>query len=304
MAMNLRGLRVYALGLAHRAFRDIQRDNFRQLRNYVDMCAFLSKGKGHRLFFERAQEVLEQTDSLYYPLIQRAISTVSEDALCTFGVNLGIDALTSGAGQLRQLAATEDQQLPWLVLANAGSAGLAQAIPDGEKRGLYCWCLFAADPAEAWQAVELARQNAKCAFALVLPSALVTPELVAQLGQAPNLATVLWMQSPEFSEETHAAVRLLRDARLLYGIGLDLDDGEAQQVLQREWLSVAAQHALFCTFTHRRMSEGAAKVMVEQIYRMRLSTGAPLLLLSWEEDTAYTSRSISPGACVRDLRAQ
>ena len=79
MAIELNNLRVYALGLAHRAVSDISRDGFRQLRNYVDMCAFLAKTEDQQRFFDRAQTALEKTDSLYYPLIQRTLSTVSAD---------------------------------------------------------------------------------------------------------------------------------------------------------------------------------------------------------------------------------
>ena len=79
MALELTGMRVYTMGLVRRALRDIRRDNFRQVRKYVDLCAFLSKGAGHKLFFDRVQHILEKTDSLYYPLIQRTIDLINED---------------------------------------------------------------------------------------------------------------------------------------------------------------------------------------------------------------------------------
>lgn len=302
MALNLRGLRIYALGLARRAVRDIRRDNFRQLRNYVDMCALLSKGKGHRLFFERAQGVLEQSDSLYYPLIQRVIATVSEDALCIFGVNVGIDMLTTGAGQIQRLAAAGAQRVPWISLADAGAA-LDDAVAEGEKNGLYGWCLFARGEADALQGAALAGRHSKCAFTLLLPPAAVTEALVRLLQQTPNLAVDVTLDSPELSEDAHAALQRLREAKLLYGVSLDLDDATVQQVLNREWVDVMAQHTLFCVLSHTRMSSAAAQALAQQVYRLRLSSGAPLLPFIWEEDIAYISNAISPAACVQDLRA-
>lgn len=301
MPFNLRGLRIYALGLAHRAVRDIQRDHFRSLRYYVDMCAFLSKGQGHRLFFERAQTVLEQSNSLYYPLIQRMISSVDEDTLCTFGVNTGIDALTTGAGQIQALAAGGERKLPWLTLADACTAS-DDAITAGEERGQYAWCLAAHSASDAAQAVALASRHGKCAFALLLVPDLVTDGLLCRLQQTPNMAVNLMLDSPDLSESAHAALQRLQSARLLYAVSLDVNDNSVRQVLSSEWLDVMAQHAPFCVLTHSRMSREAAQALTKEVYRLRLSTGAPMLPFLWEEDTAYICKSISPAACVQDLR--
>ena len=43
MAVEYSSTRSFTLTLAHRAVGDIRRGGFRQLRNYVDMCATLAK---------------------------------------------------------------------------------------------------------------------------------------------------------------------------------------------------------------------------------------------------------------------
>lgn len=43
MKPDLENSRNFAMTLAHRAVRDVRRDGFRQLRNYVDMCALLAQ---------------------------------------------------------------------------------------------------------------------------------------------------------------------------------------------------------------------------------------------------------------------
>lgn len=300
MALNLIGLRVYALGLAHRAIKDIRRDNFRQLRNYVDMCAFLSKSKGHQLFFEQAQQLLEATDSLYYPLIQRAISGIDEDALCTFGINLGIDALTHGVTQLRRQGENGGRPGPWLTVAPPDAPGLNDEISERERCGQYLWVLPAQDAAQAAAAIALAAAHEKSDFALVLRPELVTPALRDQLQPRHNLVTVLQMDGPEISEALHEAVVLLKASRLFYGMTLALDNDSIRQVLQPEWMGVMAQHTLFCMYTHPALDQETAGALARQIYDMRLSTGAPVLPLLWEEDTAYISAAIGSGACVEE----
>ena len=51
MKPDLENSRSFAMTLAHRAVRDVRRDGFRQLRNYVDMCALLAQRPDLKRFF-------------------------------------------------------------------------------------------------------------------------------------------------------------------------------------------------------------------------------------------------------------
>lgn len=57
--------RGFALTLARRAVNDLRRDEFRQLRNYVDLCQALAQKTRYSGFFAKAQQVLQRADSLY-----------------------------------------------------------------------------------------------------------------------------------------------------------------------------------------------------------------------------------------------
>ena len=52
MKPDLENSRSFAMTLAHRAVRDVRRDGFRQLRNYVDMCALLAQRPDLKRFFD------------------------------------------------------------------------------------------------------------------------------------------------------------------------------------------------------------------------------------------------------------
>ena len=55
LAMDYNSIRSFTMTLAHRAVGDIRRGGFRQLRNYVDMCATLAKNQQQKDFLLRAE---------------------------------------------------------------------------------------------------------------------------------------------------------------------------------------------------------------------------------------------------------
>lgn len=99
--MDYNSTRSFTMTLAHRAVGDIRRGGFRQLRNYVDMCATLAKNQQQKDFFAYAQKALQRTDSCYYSLIHRLLDSVDEDRICTVGVNMGFGGLIYGASELK-----------------------------------------------------------------------------------------------------------------------------------------------------------------------------------------------------------
>ena len=303
MALELTGMRVHTLSMARRALRDIRRDNFRQVRKYVDLCALLSKGTGHKLFFERAQHILEKTDSLYYPLIQRCIESVDETVACTFGVNLGIDAMTFGARKMQLRAAAGQPLAPWLTVARAAEPGLDILMQHREEKGQFFWVLHTCSEAERSRALLLADRHPKCAIALLSRPEQVTPALVEELLRHPNVMLVLQMEQPEIDEALCAATTLLQRGKLFYGVTLALDDESAAQILETEWQSLLAQHSLCCVYTTSRMSSDAAAALTETVWKQRMATGALCLPLLWEADSSYISERIAPGAWVEHRSA-
>lgn len=298
MALELNGLRVYALGLAHRAVSDISRDHVRQLRNYVDMCAFLANSDAQKSFFDKAQTSLEKADSLYYPLIQRTLATVSEDTICTVGVNLAIDDLTGGGAQLKKAAQESGHPVAWLTVADAGDPTLPLHVCEGEARGQYLWVLRRHTPGDTHAALALAAAHGKSDFALVVPPEIVTAEVAECLAATPNLVLILQMDRPEITDAVHAAAVLLQSRKLFYGLTASLEDSTAALAVDPEWLDVLSQHTLFCVYTHPAMSEPTADSFCKAIYRSRTTTGSPVLLFDWEKDTISIGGFISPLAYV------
>ena len=143
--MDYNSTRSFTMTLAHRAVGDIRRGGFRQLRNYVDMCATLAKKQQQKDFFAYAQKALQRTDSCYYSLIHRLLDSVDEDRICTVGVNMGFGGLIYGASELKKQADLEGQPIAWITAARCGDERLSELVPKAARHGSFVWLLDATD---------------------------------------------------------------------------------------------------------------------------------------------------------------
>lgn len=119
--MDYNSTRSFTMTLAHRAVGDIRRGGFRQLRNYVDMCATLAKKPQQKDFFAYAQKALQRTDSCYYSMIHRLLDSVEEDRICTVGVNMGFGGLIYGASEMKKQADVDGKPIAWITAAAAAT---------------------------------------------------------------------------------------------------------------------------------------------------------------------------------------
>ena len=140
MGLDYNSSRIFALTLSRRAIDDVRRDGLRQLRNYVDLCAFLAKHPLARTFFSYAQMVLEEPDTPYYTLTKRLIDTVSENTLCTVGVNFGIVSMLHGSKKLAEYAG-QGRHVSWLTFTTDADPELAASVESGENLGSFLWSI-------------------------------------------------------------------------------------------------------------------------------------------------------------------
>jgi hypothetical protein len=296
--MDYNASRLFAMTLAHRAVGDMRRDGFRQLRNYVDMCEVLSNNPMQKTFFQRAQTVLEKTDSLYYSLIQRLIETTDEERSCTVGVNFGLGALVYGAGRLKQEAQETKKEVSWMTVSSENDTGLEQAVSEGEKHGSYVWALWAPHGISD-RFIQLAALHPLGTFFLVVDPMVVTPEICQKIVPVLNLVPILLLEQLEITETALHAAELLHRNRMLYSFLVRLDNENAGRAMNAEWLDVLAQSTLFCVYCRKKgMDPKISNRLMKEIYRSRTASGAPLLLLDWENDTRVLNAHISSYAVI------
>ena len=293
MAMDYNSTRSFTMTLAHRAVGDIRRGGFRQLRNYVDMCATLAKNQQQKDFFAYAQKALQRTDSCYYSLIHRLLDSVDEDRICTVGVNMGFGGLIYGASELKKQADLEGQPIAWITAARCGDERLSELVPKAAGHGSFVWLLDATDTDPA-QVVLLAKANPQSAFGLLADPSALTEDCVKTLAACRNLVVMPLLQTPELTPEVCRAARRLKAQKMFYVLTVLIDDETAGEVMQDDWLESMAQETLCCMCARKPgTSDETARKLRRSIVNGRLETGKPVLLLDWDGDVRYLNNRIS-----------
>lgn len=291
--------RGFALTLARRAVEDLRRDEFRQLRNYVDLCQALAQKTRYGAFFKQAQQVLERADSLYYDLVRCLLERVDSECLCTFGVNFGVGGVVYGAARLKQACEQTGQPAAWLNTANCAAVGLEEAVSQAERDGQYVWVLYAQDAAALHRAVAVAEQHPFTAFLLV-----ATPETVAAtppmlFTKCCNLSIWLLLPAPVLGPVSVEAAQALCEQKLLFGFAVLLDEQTAGQAMEPSWLSEMARWTPFCLYARMPgMEEETAARLRGQVVQSRTESAAPVMVLDWDGDLRAVNQGISEQAVV------
>ena len=229
MGLDYNSARIFALTLSQRAIDDVRRDGLRQLRNYVDMCAFLAKYPLARTFFAYAQTVLEEPDTPYYTLTKRLIDTVSEKTLCTVGVNFGFGSMLHGSKKLAEHAG-QGRVVSWLTFTTDADPELVAAVEAGENLGSFLWSLYVKDSLGA-DLFRLIAAHPQCTFQLILRPESLSEDSAAQLSTLPNVMPSIYLAEPRLTPAAENAFSLLAQYHMLSAAFLWLDAAQAGEAL-------------------------------------------------------------------------
>lgn len=291
--------RGFALTLARRAVDDIRRDEFRQLRNYVDLCQALAQKTRFNGFFTQAQQVLQRADSLYYALIQSLLERVDAEHICAFGVNLGVGGVVYGATRLKEEIERTGKPSAWINTANCAAIQLEEAMTQAEQAGQYVWVLYAQDAQALQKAVILTKQHPFAAFLLV-----AVPEVIAAVPAdlfdgCHNLSIWLLLPAPVLDQETVEVASSLRNHKLLFGLAILLDEKSVKQAMDPCWLEQMAECVPFCLYARTPdMNSDTAQQLRSRVVRSRTESATPLLVFDWDGDLSAINKRISGQAVV------
>ena len=206
--------RVLIESMIRRTLDDMKENPGRGTRNLIELGINFAKGRFQKRFFRNAQEMLENENSAYYPMVQDIVNHVDNDCLLTFGMDIGYNSCTKGAKMIRQTEAEQRFDIPWtLTLETEGwSAGtLESVIMQGEKLGIYTWLLFPGETVLNILPVIAAHENS--AFILFMPPQTVTRQFISEAGELSNMMTAVG-----YGEDTESVCKQLRQERLLYSV--------------------------------------------------------------------------------------
>lgn len=291
-----------------KALRDIRRDPARSIRNTVDLGQNFSRGRFLSQFLGVAQTMLAKRDSAYYEVAKRLAATVDPGTLRTFGVNLGYEALTKGAGRIRALEARTGYNIPWTIVlhyargdGNLTPADLRRLIDAGRALGIEAYMLFCR-ASESEDLVPLLQANEQSAFVLLLdaPDGFI-PGSMAALTGCRNALISLASEGPGLSD----AVAFLRERGCLLSTHTRYCDDTLDGMLAAP--AIERLLPLRCTFAiyiaEAGTSPQAQKAMRSHIIGIREAQRYPAFLLDFFSDLLYVDEVISSQACFFGVRA-
>lgn len=289
MSLDYSSARIFALTLGRRAIDDVRRDGLRQLRNYVDMCAFLAKHPLAKTFFGYAQTVLEDPDTPYYTFTQRLINTVSENTLCTLGVNFGFGSMLYGSEKLAKQA-RQGTPVAWITFSTSDDPDLSAEVENGEAIGSFLWGVYLKGPVGT-ALTDLIAQHPKSVFQLVIDPEYLTKSGAEALGELPNIMPAVYLATPKLTQSAKEAFELLASKQLFYAAFLRLGADDIEKTLKPEWLEELAQYAPICVCSRKPgMAQEVSEMMRKQIWGHRLYADGRLFVVDWESDLDVISQ--------------
>lgn len=145
--------RAMVESVVDRSLREIVSDPDRSLRKLVDLGNLLARGRSQKESFSLLSRVLENEGSPYYDMVRRIVQEVDREKLKCFGINLGWESWTVGAGRIRALEGERHYNIPWCLTFRLGGQPWALGAEDyralllqGQELGICSYFFFAEEP--------------------------------------------------------------------------------------------------------------------------------------------------------------
>lgn len=285
-----------------RYLADIRSDPDRSMRNLIDLGMNFSKGRFQKRFFDTARKMLENEKSPYYTLVKNTVAAVDQERLQTFGINLGYNSCTYGAGIIRENEAAFGFNIPWSILFSVtgepdtiNADDLSHVISEGRELGIYTYLIFSRET-DPFALADLFEEYSDCAFLLFVIPATVGEREADALAVYRNLMVVVDAGETGFS---HTA-ELLGERRMLFGASLPYSDADFATVLSGAWME-AADTVPYYPFTFFLPAAGASAAtraaVQEYVQQTRGEQRYPHIPLELYGDLLCIDTVVSDDAC-------
>jgi len=173
----------------------------RSLRRLVDTARHLTKSKVQKELFDQVGTIFEDENSLYYDALDRLMKTVDRDTIIHFGVNLGYEAMSKGAGKIRRLKKQTGEDTSWLIEMHIGEGNAAKYKADAFRKtvryftqaGANVFSLFLSGPVDSIlnELSPAIREQDTASFLLFLPNVILSQETMQTLSAMQNVLLLI-----------------------------------------------------------------------------------------------------------------
>lgn len=288
--------RIMVKTIVKKAIRDIKTDPERTVRNLIDMALNFADSRFQKQFYSRAQSLLANENSGYYALVKDSITQINEEALLTFGMNLGYNGLYEGARKIRKAKTEEGYDVPWTISMTITEGKVFdqhhRAIEQGEKLGIHTWQLFS--QSGIYESMTLAEQHPDSAFIIFCSSNEITWSVLDYADDIRNIAIVV-----SFDKDADVVCDMLRSSGILYGICHTYTDKDLPAIESGELLHDMEQ--LHPTFSVLKPQFPCQKELRSRVYqwvtKARLEQKFQTIIWEIYSDMLLVDEVISDNPC-------
>lgn len=292
--------RILIETIVRKALKDAKDSPERSARNLVDMALQFAQGRFQHRFFTAAHIMLKKEGSASQKMIADVVTSVDQERLITFGMNLGYNSCIAGAKTIRTIEKKENFHVPWmLTLAINGEDYLNSSdiycavLEQGRQLGIFTWQICARGRVQ--EIMPLMAQYPDCVFILYCAPEAVTDALLDEAESRNNL-----MFAVQYTQGADEACGLLRRRAFLYSVYVPYTELDLPKILRGEMLSET--ELLHPAFTAFLADPVCPKAVREQVYAYVRQTRTQQLYktVPWDvvSDSCYVDSIISEDACL------
>ena len=302
--MDSRTKRILIETIVRKTLNAIQDTPERSIRNLVDLALHFSKGRFQQRFFQCAQQMLQNEQSAYYPLVRDIVNHVDYERLVCFGMNAGYNSCTLGAQKIRMIEKSEGFNIPWTLFLeindhvfSAHTAAYDELISQGKAIGIFTCFLCSEDP--PMEVFDLIRKHDDCAWILLCPSGHVGEAVLDEIGDLKHV-----MLSVTMDDDTAALCTELRSRKLLYAVHKYYHSDDLKQILNDDLLYDAQSMGAVFTALIPDLQCSANERDIVFDYVQRKRSEQQFSTIPWElmDDVLSIDTVISDDGCSAGFR--
>lgn len=291
--------RILIETVVRKTIKDMNEDPERSIRNLVDMALNFSKGRFQTNFFQIAQAMLKNENSPYYALLRTLVSSIDEERLVTFGMNLGYNSCTLGAKKIRENERELGCNIPWTVAFQTEGPQITEhlskyhaAVADGEKLGIYAWMLFARSHPQAL--LPLIHEHPDSAFFLFCDPDDIGTAFLDSISDVNNLMLIV-----RYEETAEALYAQIRDSGLLYSAYYPYAQEDLESIMNGDlFYSIQQTHPVFTVLLAQQGCPDSIQNAVHQaVVQARDEQRYQTIPVEYYFDNRLIDKIISDDAC-------
>ena len=224
----------------------------RGIRNILDLGEYFASGRFQKEFFNIAHEILNKEDSFYYDKIEDLVANTNHESIAEFGINLGYNSFTYGAGKLREYENKQNYRVPWTLVFDFRKKSedhlskdeISDIFNKAKSYGIYCFIILLDDNDILMQLHPLIEYNQDSAFLLILSHESITEKTVGKMKSLNNLCFFILLNDSE-QNEFKSSVDNLRNEKCLYGGAYYYDNDTFTNITKGNWFKEKISFILY-----------------------------------------------------------